>query len=130
MMIPEISCNIEASCEIKPSEDPQKIEQAISNVLSDTKITISDTSIKATSNNLESLTKIQEKIHSKRKQKIYRRNLEQNLTDNSTWFYLNKQAAFVDTIALCGEADDSPLGPIKIVLTSNRIDLVTEWLLS
>ena len=129
-MLPEISCNIEASCEIKPSEDPQKIEQAISNVLSNTKITISDTSIKATSNDLESLSKIQEKIHSKRKQKIYRRNLEQNLTDDSTWFYLNKQAAFVDTIALCGEADDSPLGPIKIVLTSNRIELVTDWLLS
>jgi len=130
MMIPEISCNIEASCEIKPSEDPQKIEQAISNVISNAKITISESSIKAISKDLESLSKIQEKIHSKRKQKIYRRNLEQNLTDDSTWFYLNKQAAFVDTIALCGEADDSPLGPIKIVLTSNRIELVTDWLLS
>ena len=130
MKIPEISCNIEASCEINPSEDPLKMEHAMSNVIPNAKITISKSSMKATSKDLQSLSKIHEKIHSRKKQKLYRRNLEQNLTNDSTWFYLNKQAAFVDTIALCGESEDSPLGPIKIVLTSNNLEQVTEWFLS
>jgi len=82
------------------------------------------------SNNLEVLEKIFEVIHSRKTQRIYRRHLNNNLADDSTWFYLNKQAAFVNTIALCGEADESPLGPIKIILESDDIERVIEWLIS
>jgi hypothetical protein len=52
------------------------------------------------------------------------------MVKDSTWFYLNKQAAFVDVIAICNEADESPLGPIKIVLHSTNIEDVIEWLVS
>ena len=130
MEIPEVVCSIEVFSSINPSEDPQKIEQAISNVLQNMKIQIDETSAKGTSKNLESLLKIQEFIHLRRKQRIYRRNLEQNLNNDSTWFYLNKQAAFVGTIALCGESDESPLGPIKVVLSSKEIGQVIDWLIS
>ena len=34
MEIPDVACRIDAYCSINPSEDPQKVEQAISNVLS------------------------------------------------------------------------------------------------
>ncbi len=54
--------------------------------------------------------------------------MEKNLTNNSTWFYLNKQAAYADKIAICEESDESPLGPIKIVLSSNNIERIIEWL--
>ena len=62
-------------------------------------------------------------------QKNYQRNFRKNLTENSTWFYLNKQAAFADKIAICEESDESPLGPIKIVLTSPDIDRVVDWII-
>jgi predicted RNA binding protein with dsRBD fold (UPF0201 family) len=55
--------------------------------------------------------------------------MEKNLDNNSTWFYLNKQAAFAEKIAICGESDESPLGPIKIVLTSNHIEEIIDWLI-
>ena len=123
-------CKISAYCQVNPSEDPQKVERAVSNVLSNMEIYIKDNSLTATSTTLESLLHIHEKIHSRNTQKVYGRNLKRNLVDDSTWFYLNKQAALVDVIILCENADESPLGPIKIILQSKYIENIIEWLVS
>jgi len=128
MKMPDVSCKIDAYCSINPSEDPKKVEQAISNILDDVDISFTKESLKATSSDLESLQKIYESIHSHQSKNAYRRQLNQNLRDDSSWFYLNKQAAFANTIALCSELEESPLGPIKIVLTSKDIDVIIEWL--
>lgn len=128
--IPNISCKINAYCQVNPSEDPQKVERAVSNILSNIDIHVKDDSLKATSTTLESLLHIHEKIHSRNTQKVYGRNLRRNLVDDSTWFYLNKQAAFVDVVTLCENADESPLGPIKIILQSKHIENIIEWLVS
>ena len=130
MKIPNITCKIEAYCTINPSEDPQKVENAITNILTDVDVKINKDSLKATSKNLESLRRIYETIHSRKTQRTYRRQLNQNLTDDSTWFYLNKQAAFAKAVALCSEADESPLGPIKIIIISKNIEQIIEWLIS
>jgi predicted RNA binding protein with dsRBD fold (UPF0201 family) len=128
MKTPNVSCKIDAYCSINPSEDPKKVEQAITNVLVDVDVKIDKETLRATSTSLESLEKIYEAIHSHQSKNAYRRQLNQNLRDDSSWFYLNKQAAFVNTIALCSESDESPLGPIKIVLSSKNIDTILEWL--
>ena len=130
MKIPDFNCKIDVYCTINPSEDQTKVEQAISNILPDIEIQINDDSLKATSQNLETLSNIFEVIHSHKIQRIYRRFLNNNLRDDSTWFYLNKQAAFSNTIALCDEAEESPLGPIKIVLTSKNIEDIIDWFVS
>jgi len=125
-----VDCKISAYCMINKSEDVNKIQTAISNVLIDMDGRVSGNSFIANSNNYESLTKIYDTIRGKNSQNTYRRNLRSNIDKNSTWFYLNKQAAFVDVIAICNEADESPLGPIKIVLHSKNIEDVIEWLVS
>ena len=130
MEFPNINCRIDAYCSIYPSENPQKVEQAVSNVLDGMNFKTNNDSLNATSKNLESLSKIYEIIHSRKSQKNYRRQLNQNLMGDSTWFYLNKQAAFSNVIALCSEAEESPLGPIKVILNSKNIDRVIEWLIS
>jgi predicted RNA binding protein with dsRBD fold (UPF0201 family) len=130
MKIPDFNCKIDAYCTINPSEDQTKVEQAISNILPDIEIQISDDSLEATSQNLETLSNIFEVIHSRRIQRVYRRFLNNNLSNDSTWFYLNKQAAFSNTVALCDKAEESPLGPIKIVLTSKNIEEIIDWLVS
>lgn len=129
MQLPNISCKINAYCSINPSEDPKKIEQALSNILGNIEIKINKDSINASSSNIESLKKIYESIHSHQSANAYRRQLNQNLHDNSSWFYLNKQAAFANTIALCSESEESPLGPIKIILNSTDIEAVIDWLI-
>ena len=125
-----VDCKISAYCMINISEDVNKIQTAISNILTDMDGRISGNSFIANSNNYESLTKIYETIRGNNSQNTFRRNLRANIDKNSTWFYLNKQAAFVDVIAICNEAGESPLGPIKIVLHSENIEDVIEWLVS
>jgi predicted RNA binding protein with dsRBD fold (UPF0201 family) len=129
MNIPSLNCKIEMFCPINPSEDPKKVESVILNIFPQCEIKIEKFSIKGNSNDLHSLEKIHEAIHSMQSQRIYRRTLEKNLENNSTWFYLNKQAAFAEKMAICEESDESPLGPIKVVLSSTDIDRIIDWLI-
>jgi predicted RNA binding protein with dsRBD fold (UPF0201 family) len=128
MKIPNINCKIEMICPVNLSEDPDKIIQAISNIFPYSSIKNENFSIKAQSNELRSLEKIYESIASTQSQKSYTRNLENNLEGNSTWFFLNKQAAFVNQVAICDEAEESPLGPIKVILNSSNIDGIIDWI--
>ena len=128
MKIPTIKCKVEIICSVNLSEDLDKVKQAISNIFPDSTINNENFSIKAQSNELKSLEKIYETISSSQSQKIYTRNLENNLEGDSTWFFLNKQAAFVGIVAICDEAEESPLGPIKVTLTSSNIDAIIDWI--
>jgi len=127
LSIPETVCIVTAITTVNPSENILKIKKAILNILSNAQIEITNGIVKATTN-IDSLSKIHEVISSRNTQKAYRRHLNRNLIDDSTWFYLNKQAAFSNVIALCDEADESPLGPIKIILKSKNIEKIIEWL--
>ena len=107
-----------------------KVRTAVSNILTGMDEKLTDNSFAANSDNYESLTKIYETMRSRKTKSAYRRHLMRNMTEDSTWFYLNKQAAFADVIALCDEEDQSPLGPIEIVLHSKNIEDVIDWLVS
>jgi len=107
-----------------------KVKTAISNILTDMDETTDDSSFVANSSNYESLTKIYETMRTRKTKTAYRRHLMRNMTEDSTWFYLNKQAAFANVIALCDEEDQSPLGPIEVVLHSKNIEDVIDWLVS
>lgn len=128
MNTPNINCKIEMSCSINPSENPDMVKKAILNIFPRSTIKNETLSVNAESKDLHSLEKIYETIYSKQSQKTYKRNLENNLQNNTTWFYLNKQAAFVEKIAICEEADESPLGPIKVSITSPNIDRIINWI--
>ena len=128
MKIPNINCIIQMTSTLNPSEDSEKVKKAISNIFPHSTIKSEFFAISAQSTELRSFEKIYETIHSKKSQNIYRRYLEKNLDNDTTWFYLNKQAAFVEQIAICEEAEESPLGPIKVILTSSNIDKVIDWI--
>ena len=130
MNFPKIDCKIEMMCQVNPSEDPKKIKKSIANIFPYSKINSSDFSITAESNELRSLEKIHEAVHSKQSQSTYRRNLQKNLDNNTTWFYLNKQTAFVEKIVICDEANESPLGPIKVILHSSNLEGIIDWIVS
>jgi len=125
-----VDCKVSVYCTINASEDINKVRTAVSNILIDMDEKITDDSLVANSNNYESLTRVYETMRSRKSKSAYRRLLMRNMTNNSTWFYLNKQAAFANVIALCDEADESPLGPIKVVLHSKNIEDVIDWLVS
>jgi len=126
----DVDCKISAYCTINASEDINKVRTAVSNVLTDMDEKLTGDSLVANSNNYESLTKIYETMRTRKTKSAYRRHLMRNMTEDSTWFYLNNQAAFANVTVLCEEADESPLGPIKVVLHSTNIEDVIEWLVS
>ena len=126
----DTDCKISVYCTINESEDVNKVRTAVSNILTDMDEKITDNSLAANSSNYESLTKIYETMRSRKTKSAYRRHLMRNMTADSTWFYLNKQAAFANVITLCDEEAQSPLGPIKVVLHSKNIEDVIDWLVS
>ena len=116
------SSKVQVSCQINPSEDPSKVKTAILNIFPNLEISITDELLIGKSNDIGILSNISESIHTKNTKNTYQRILTKNSNENSTWFYLNKQAAFVSKVALCNESDESPLGPIKVVLEANDIE--------
>ena len=117
---------IQIFCEINPSEDPEKVKLAVNNIFPDLTLEITDTEITGKSNGIKILSQISKSIHENNIKKTYQRILKNNSNGDSSWFYLNKQAAFVNTVALCSEANESSLGPIKVILRSNDIDRVID----
>jgi len=128
MNTPNLSCKIEMFCTINPSESIEKVEQTISSIFPYSVIKNNEFTINAISKELRSFEKIYHFIHNNKVQKNFLRSLEDNLENDTTWFYLNKQAAFVEQIAICEEFDESPLGPIKVTLTSSNIDRIIDWI--
>ena len=128
MNTPNLSCKIEMFCTINPSESIEKVEQTISSIFPYSVIKNNEFSINAVSKELRSFEKIYHFIHNNKLQKNLLRSLEDNLENDTTWFYLNKQAAFVEQIAICEEFDESPLGPIKVTLASSNIDRIIDWI--
>jgi len=129
MNIPSLSCKIEMFCTVNPSESIEKIEKIISNIFPYSIINNNNLTIHAQSKELRSFEKIYQFIHNNKLQKNYLRSLEDHLQNDTTWFYLNKQAAFVEQIAICEESNESPLGPIKVTITSSNIDAIIDWLI-
>ena len=117
---------IQVFCQINPSEDPQKVKLAVNNIFPDMELEISETDISGKTNNFSALSQISKSIHEKNIKNTYQRILKNNNDGDSTWFYLNKQAAFVNTVSLCSEANESSLGPIKVILRSNDIEQVID----
>ena len=108
---------IQVFCEINPSEDPEKVRSAVNNIFPEIELEVSDSDISGKTNDIQILSQISKSIHEKNTKNTYQRILRKNNDGGSTWFYLNKQAAFVNTVALCSEANESSLGPIKVIFT-------------
>ena len=117
---------IQIFCEINPSEDPEKVRLAVNNVFPDIELEISDSNVAGKTNDIQILSQISKSIHEKNTKNTYQRILKKNNDGDSTWFYLNKQAAFMNTVALCSEANESSLGPIKVILRSNDIQQIID----
>ena len=124
------STSIQVFCEINPSEDIEKVKTVIFNLFPELKIKIKGNAISGNSNDLELLSKVLASIKNRKIKNVFLRILNLNIRDNSPWFYLNKQAAFVNVVALCNEADESALGPVKVVLESNDIEETIETIIS
>lgn len=131
MLKSSISIHIELKIEsvVNPSESPQKVISAITNIFGDCSPEFKYGSlIVASCFALGCLRMIYDQIRSRAAMGVLRRMLIYNRISNTTSFLLNKQAAAAGIVVLIEEESESPLGPIRVKVVSNELDKIIEWL--
>ncbi|MCY4252249.1 MAG: hypothetical protein OXU86_05485 [Thaumarchaeota archaeon] len=128
MTLPAARCSLCASCDVFASEDAGAIRRALDAVLEGGDVTVGESRAESTSSSAASLARLRETVRSRGSGAAWRRRLRLNDDGGSTWVYLNKQAAASGSIALCSEADESPLGPITLRITSPDTGAIIDWL--
>jgi uncharacterized protein len=128
---PEISSPIELKVEapVNPSEDPQKVIDAITNIVQRCSPEFRYGSrVVGRAAGIESLELLYEQVRSRSAMGVLRRMLIDNRAGDSTWFLLNKQAATAGIAALIDEEQQSSLGPIRVTISCEELDPLIDWL--
>ncbi|MGQ9468781.1 MAG: RNA-binding domain-containing protein [Nitrososphaerales archaeon] len=115
--------------QVNPSEDANKVRMAIQNLIKYIEPNFSQKDkIIASTNDEKSLYLIYEQIRAKQILAVARRLLLANMAQDNTYLILNKQAAFMGSLNICEEENESPLGPIKLIIQSPYINEFIDWL--
>lgn len=120
------------TCEVRPTEDKDKVVKAVTNLFNLDKIEILEnypySRLVGESSKIESLVKLHRILRQERILDTFRSVLLSNKVGNTTEFRLNKQSAHVGRVTLVTLDSESPLGPITVRITSDKIDEVIDWL--
>jgi uncharacterized protein len=119
---------VRAETPLNPSEDFEKVSNAIRNVMDDCYIDFKHGRIFGRSIGSESLRTIYEHVRSKAALGVLRKALLNNRIADATWFLLNKQAATAGVVVIVENKEESSLGAIKVTIESDELDTVIEWL--
>jgi uncharacterized protein len=127
----QIASAIELKVEapVNPSEDPQKVIDAITNVVERCSPEFRYGSrVVGRATGAEPLSILYEQVRSRSAMGVLRRMLLDNRAGDSTWFLLNKQAATAGIAAVIEEEQESPLGPIRVAISCEELDALVDWL--
>ena len=131
MRRPNIQSEVEIKAEaaVNPSEDARKVITAIENVIERCypEFRYGSRAV-GRARGTEPLALIYEQIRSRSAMGVLRRMLLDNRSGDTTWFYLNKQAADAGIAAVVEDEQESPLGPIKVTIDCEELDSLVDWL--
>jgi uncharacterized protein len=128
---PNITSKIELKVEaaVNPSEDAQKVTDAIVNLFTRCSPEISYRNrVVGRADGSDSLARVYEQVRSRSAMGVLRRMLLDNRAGDSTRFLLNKQAATAGIAAVIEEEQESPLGPIRVTISCEELDALIDWL--
>lgn len=121
-----IELKVEAS--VNPSESRERVIAAIVNVIECSPEFRYGSRVIGRSIGIESLRTIYEQIRSRSTMGVLRRMLVNNRIADSTYFLLNKQAAATGIVVIIEDEQESPLGPIRVTLDCEELDVLIDWL--
>ena len=131
MRRPNITSEVEIRVEapVNPSEDPQKVIAAIENVIErcSPEFRYGSRAV-GRARGTEALELIYEQVRSRSAMGVLRRMLLDNRAGDTTWFFLNKQAAAAGIAAIIEDEQESPLGPIRVTIDCEELDPLVDWL--
>jgi hypothetical protein len=124
---------VRAETEINPTENEEKVKTAVSNILGgNASVTIrpdlKGSVLTAEASGQDSLVKFRNLLRTDRIRDAARKALFHSTRGNSISFCLNKQVAFAGHISFSEETAESPLGPIRVTITSENPRQLVEWL--
>lgn len=131
MRRPNITSRIDLKVEaiVNPSEDTQKVIDAIANLFMRCSPEVSFRSrVVGRAVGSDSLAILYEQVRSRSAMGVLRRMLLDNRVGDSTSFLLNKQAATSGIAAVIEEEQESPLGPIRVTISCEELDALVDWL--
>ena len=131
MRRPNITSRIDLKVEaiVNPSEDTQKVIDAIANLFTRCSPEVSFRSrVVGRAVGSDSLAILYEQVRSRSAMGVLRRMLLDNRVGDSTSFLLNKQAATSGIAAVIEEEQESPLGPIRVTISCEELDVLVDWL--
>ena len=131
LKMPNLTVRVDVKVEavVNPSEHPQKVIDAITNVVGRSAPEVSYRSrVIGRANGIESLAILYEQVRSRSAMGVLRRMLLDNRAWDRTWFLLNKQAATAGIAAVIEHEQESPLGPIRVTISCEELDSLINWL--
>jgi len=121
-----------AETEINPTESEEKVETAVCNVLGNFSMAIKperkSSVLTAEASGQDSLVKLRSLLRTDRIRDAARKVLFRSIRGNNISFCLNKQVAFAGHISFSEETAESPLGPIRVTITSDNPRQLIDWL--
>jgi len=130
MSLPEFRARVVLEATISPSEDPNKVAEALGAVVGEAPHEVPEGSRTArlVIEDPQVLARIRDQLRDRHVRSAARKQLLVSKSGRSAVLMLNKQAATVGVLALCGSEEESPLGPIYLTLESDGLDEAIEWL--
>ena len=120
------------TCEVRPTEDVEKVKKAVENMFTWSRITIEERDrlkyILAEGEGHECLEKLHSLLRRHRILDAARSNLKKWVRGNTATFHLNKQAAYMGSPSFCLPKRESPLGPITFQVACDNLDALINWL--
>jgi uncharacterized protein len=121
-----IELKVEAT--VNPSESRERVIAAVANVIECSPEFRYGSRVIGRSLGIESLRTIYEQVRSRSAMGVLRRMLLNNRVADSTYFLLNKQAAATGIAVVIDDEQESPLGPIRVTLDCEELDVLIDWL--
>ena len=118
--------------EIKPTENEEKVEKAVSNIFGNIKSNIktgyNSKILQVEMNGKESLFRFRDILRLDQIRNAARRALFKGISGTNIVFFLNKQVAFANHVSFSEEKSESPLGPIRIKINCDEPESLIMWL--
>jgi len=128
--LPEFEVNLLVEARVAPSEEPERVQRAVENIVGDCEysVRVHGDLVRLSSSDPKCLDRVHDQLRDRHIRSAARRLLLVGREGDRTRAMVNRQAAFHGVIALCGNEEESTLGPINLTLRSRQIESIIEWL--
>lgn len=118
----------EARAVVHPTENEEKIIQALLNIFPTASILRNQGHVVAKIDSLKGLEKLRMMIRSRRIRTTVRSLLQKGRSNGRIVFYLNKQAAAIGKLSFYEKGEVMALGPIEVIVETTQPNELINWL--